>query len=338
MRKISLKKFWNRLSKKQKIILVSVILALIAGGAYFFLRGSSDIEGSNTEQPPEPVYSQLMGIPVEEDVAKRPILGVMIENHPESRPQTGLSSAGIVFETVAEGGITRYLTMFQENMPDELGPVRSVRAYYLDWVMGFDASIAHVGGSADALELIDRRSAKSLTQFRYPEPYRRISSRSAPHNMYATTADLRELQEDLGHKTSDFDPIPRSEDNPAAEPDASKISLNFSGPDYAVEYRYQPESNDYVRYLAGKPDIDAATNKPIIVKNVVAIRTTTSSIRATGSGKAYLFKDGTVSSINWKQSSFRDRIVLTDANKNEVALNRGNTWFAVLPYSGSIKY
>jgi DUF3048 family protein len=331
-----LKKFFRRLSRKQKIILTIVVLLIVAAIAVYAF-GLFDKE-KEPAPPPEPIYSQLMGIEVKKDVAERPILGVMIENSTFARPQTGLSSAGMVFETVAEGGITRYLVLFQEKMPKEVGPVRSVRSYYVDWLMGLDASVAHVGGSADALALIDSRNAKTLSQFKYPDPYRRVSDRAAPHNMYASTASLQELQKKLGHKTATFDEIPRSNDSPTQTPDATKISISFSGPDFATEWRYDKTTNTYKRFLAGAPDNDAATKKQITAKNVVVIQMPTPAINATGKGKAKLFKDGTVQTINWKQSSFRDRIVLTDSQGNEVLLNRGNTWFAVIPSTGSTTY
>lgn len=334
MKRFSPKRFWKKLSKKQKVALIVVLLLVIAGGAFALTRNREQAP----EQPPEPIYSQLMGIEVEQEVADRPILGVMIENSTFARPQTGLSSAGIVFETVAEGGITRYLVMFQENMPKDVGPVRSVRAYYLDWLMGFDGSIAHVGGSADALALIESRDAKSLTQFRYPEPYRRVSDRAAPHNMYASTDALRNLQKELGHKTAQFDKIPRSDDSPAMEPDATKITVNFSGPGFATEWRYNKTANTYARFLAGAKDIDAANNKQITVKNLVVIEMPGTTINAIGNGSAKLYKNGTVQNVRWKQTSFRDRIVLTDSQGQEVRLNRGSTWFAVLPSSGSVSH
>jgi hypothetical protein len=276
-----------------------------------------------------------MGVEVEPEIAERPILAIMVENSPFARPQTGVGSASIVFESVTEGGITRYLTMFQETIPKEVGPVRSVRPYFVNWLMGFDASVAHVGGSAEALALIEQRSAKSLTQFAYPDPYYRSTDREAPHNMYVKTADLVALQEELEHDTAQFSEIPRSDDSPAMEPDATRISINYSGPDYAVEFRYNKESNSYRRFLAGEPDLDAATDKQITVKNLVVLKMKGSTVDAIGSGEATIYKDGTAQKATWKQTSFRDRVILTDTEGNEIPLNRGSTWFAVVPSSGS---
>lgn len=328
----------KKLSRKQKKVLIIVIAVVAAGLAAAYFLGLFGDKEKEPETPPQPIYGQLTGVEVEKDVAKRPVLGVMIENHPDARPQTGLDSAGIVFETVAEGGITRYLALFQENMPKELGSIRSVRAYYLDWAMGFDASIAHVGGSSDALDLMDSRKAKTLSQFKYPEPYYRVKTRQAPHNMFATTDALRSLQKELGHESSKFDEIPRSSDSPLQPPTATNISIDFSAPQYAVEFRYQQADNTYVRYLAGKPDVDAATNQPITVKNVIVIKMLTPSINAVGKGEASVFKDGGVQSARWELANYRDRLKVTDNQGAEIPLNRGDTWIIALPSTGTMAH
>lgn len=331
------RKFIGRLSKKQKAVLAVVSILLFSLIAYVVFGLLS--KEKEPETPPKPVYSQLMGIEVDPNVAKRPVLGVMIENHPDARPQSGLSDAGIVFEAVAEGGITRYLALYQENQPDNLGPIRSLRAYYLDWAMGLDAAIAHVGGSADALSLVDSRNAKSLSQLAHPDPYQRVGTKQAPHNVYSSVNSLRGLMNELGFvDSSKFNEFPRSLESPAQTPNATKININFSFGEYAVEYRYNTEANNYTRYLAGAPDIDANTSKPIVVKNVVVLKLAGPISNAIGNGQALIYKDGTVASGTWRQSSFRDRVTLADTEGNEIPLNRGNTWFAALPNAGSVEH
>lgn len=331
-------KNFRNMTKRQKVTALVVVIVVAALIAAFVLGVFSKKQAGQEQAESQKYYSQLTGLEASREDSERPILGVMIENHPEARPQTGLDAAGTVFETVAEGGITRYLVLYQEGAPREVGPVRSVRHYYLDWAMGLDASLAHVGGAADALSLIDQRNAQSLSQFKYTEPYRRDSGREAPHNMYASIEKLQSLQQDLGHKTADFKPFERSDDAAAQEPTAKSIKIGFSFVDYAVEFRYQPETNTYARFLAGKPDIDAATKKQITVKNVVVVTMPTSSINAIGRGEAVVFKDGTAQKIRWMQSSYRERIQFQDLDGNEVKLNRGDLWVAVLPSIGDLKY
>ena len=120
----------------------------------------------------------------------------MIENSEEARPQTGLDAAGIVFETVTEGGITRYAALYQENLPEEVGPVRSVRPYFVDWLMGFDTSVAHVGGSENALQMVEDRKAKDINEFFNGDAFYRRNDRESPHDAYARTKNLVALQKE----------------------------------------------------------------------------------------------------------------------------------------------
>lgn len=328
--KLSLK----RMSKKKKLIVIGAGLVVVILVAVFLLTRGEDVVTKLTE-PDKKYYSQLTGVEVDKEVSEQPILGVMIENSEEARPQTGLDSAGIVFETVTEGGITRYLALYQENKPEEVGPVRSVRPAFVDWLMGFDASVAHVGGSESALQMIEQREAKSMNEFFNGDSYYRRDTREAPHNVYARTKDLVALQEKLKHKTAKFDEIPRSNDAPSAQPTATTISLNFSHPIFAVQFKYNVTTNSYARSLAGAPHIDEASNAQITVKNVIVIKMA-GDVNAIGSGEALLYKNGTVQNIRWQQKDHKSRIKLLDSNGSEVALNYGDSWFSVIPGSGTV--
>lgn len=323
----------RRLSRKKKI-LIGVGLVVVVLVAVLMLTRGEDVVTKITE-PDKKYYSQLTGVEVDKEVSEQPILGVMIENSEEARPQTGLDSAGIVFETVTEGGITRYLALYQESMPEEVGPVRSVRPAFVDWLMGFDASIAHVGGSEQALQMIDQRKAKSMNEFFNGDSYFRRNDREAPHDAYARTKDLVALQKKLEHKTAKFDEIPRSNDAPSAQPTATVISLQFSHPIFAVQFNYSAANNNYARSLAGTPHIDVGNNQQITVKNVIVLKMA-GDVNAIGSGDALLYKDGTVQNIRWQQADYKSRIKLLDATGKEVPLNRGDTWFSVLPGSGTV--
>lgn len=326
--------------RKRKII-VSLLVLFLLGFAGAYTMGVFDKEAIKNDDPKKVYYSQLTGKEVDKEISEQPILGVMIENSEEARPQTGLDSAGIVFEAVTEGGITRYLALYQEDMPETVGPVRSLRPHFLDWLMGFDASVAHVGGSEDALELSDNRNAKSLSEFKYTEPYYRDNSREAPHNMYSKTKDLVELQKELKHKTSKFKEFQRKADSPSQTPETPKVEINFSAPLFKVEFRYDQATNTYTRYLAGSPHVDNATNKPITVKNVVVLISQgqlANGINAIGSGDALLFIDGKVQKAQWQKTSFEDTIEFTSPENAQVALNRGDSWFIGISNSRSVIY
>jgi hypothetical protein len=330
MRMPRLRKFFRR----KRNIAITVLILLIAGvAAFILLRRANPVV--DVPIPGEKFYSQLTGNEVSKAESQRPILGIMIENSELARPQTGLDAAGIVFETVTEAGITRYLALYQENIPEEVGPVRSVRPYFVDWFMGFDASVAHVGGSDTALQMIEERKAKDINEFFHGDAFYRSNEREAPHNAYAHTRDLTALQKELKHKTSKIKDFPRSNGSASTQPTATTITINYSIPIFQAQFKYDSATNSYTRSLAGKPHIDAATNKQITVKNLVVIKMT-GDINALGNGEALLYKDGNVQNIHWRQKDFDSRIELTDDQGNQVALNRGDSWIAVIPGTGSV--
>ncbi len=191
----------SNLSRKQQILVWIAILLLVIAGAtaiYYayrhFYKAPPSVKtiAKKQEAPPKPTTepSRLTGVEVAIELNNRPVSGIMIENSPDARPQSGLKDAGIVFEAIAEGGITRFLALYQESQPDYIGPVRSVRPYYLDFLMPFDAPIAHVGGAPQALSDIRSLGVKDLDQFANSGAYQRITTRYAPHNVYTSIAQL----------------------------------------------------------------------------------------------------------------------------------------------------
>lgn len=336
--------------KKKKIIIIASSLVLIAAavGAYLFMKPDAQ---TASKQPAEPPRSQLTGLEASKEESERPILAVMIENSEASRPQTGLDGAGIVFEAITEGGITRFLALYQTDTPETVGPIRSVRTHFLDWMMGFDASLAHVGGSPEALEAIKTRDAKDLDETANESSYYRDDTKDAPHDAFAKTEELRKLQAKLGHSRSQFDAIPRKADSPAQTPAASTVSIDYVQTAFQVEFRYDKATNSYVRYLAGEPHVDAATGKPITVKNVVVLiaETLDNDVQAIGDGAALVFTDGAVRQATWEQKDYSSRLKIFNApdetaaaadtaEPTEAKLNRGDTWISAVRFNGAVTY
>ena len=114
-------------------------------------------------------YSPLTGnLVADENTTKQPVTGIMIENSPNARPQSGLKDSGVVFEAIAEGGITRFLVLYQQEKPQLIGPVRSLRLYDVEWLAAFNSSIGHVGGCSGALGEVRNGSYRDLDQFFNP--------------------------------------------------------------------------------------------------------------------------------------------------------------------------
>lgn len=287
---------------------------------------------------PTTVASNLSGLQVDPAINAKPVIGVMIENSEYARPQSGLSQASVVYEAIAEGGITRFLTLFQDTNPGDIGPIRSVRPYYLQWALGFDASLAHVGGSPEALQDIKDWGAKDLDQFYNSGSYHRISARDAPHNVYTAVDTLTQLAVSKGFTSSAFTPWTRKPEAAAKLVTAKNIDLTLSGPLYNVHYAYDAASNSYQRSMAGAPHLDANGSVQISPKVVIglvmpyAIQADGkhSEYGTTGSGAAYIFQDGTVTIGQWNKADQKASMNFTDAAGKPLPLNAGQTWLTAV--------
>lgn len=293
-------------------------------------------------------YSPLTGVQVADEAAtKRPVTAIMIENSPDARPQSGLKDAGVVFEAVAEGGITRFIALYQEARPGLIGPVRSVRPYYVEWAAGFDPAVAHIGGSARALTMI--RSGDygvDLDQFFNAGTYWRATDRYAPHNVYTNFDKLDALEAAKGKSTSTFSFSPRENEKKAATPTATQININVSSGLYDVNYTYDAASNSYSRFEGGAPHADREGG-PIQPKVVIAMKVPMSlgfedgyreQITTIGSGAAYVFQNGTIAEVTWSKSDAKAKLEFKTPDGKEIPLARGQTWITALDQSRSVTW
>ncbi|MBP9738365.1 DUF3048 domain-containing protein [Candidatus Saccharibacteria bacterium] len=337
------------------VLIAVVILALGIGGSYIYginslVFYSSTGDPITAKKEVEKIYSPLTGAEVSEDAAKRPVTAIMIENSPESRPQSGLKEAGVVFEAIAEGGITRFLTLHQEDQPQLIGPVRSLRPYYIDWLAPFDPSVAHVGGSVKALAEIRNGDYKDIDQFSNGNSYWRAKDRYAPHNVYTSFERLDALNQKKGYTSSSFTGFPRTEDTvkkvsktknnttATTQVPATKITVTVSGPLYNSSYTYDAATNTYARSQGGKIHTDrekgAITPSTIIVMESPISQVFEDGYReqykTIGTGKATIFQNGTVVTGTWNKASKKAQIAFKDASGKDIKLVRGQTWITVV--------
>lgn len=343
----------KNLTKKQKIALVVLLIAALSGLLFLAWqwKNRKPAPSANTpvvkkEVPPAPTTeaSTLTGREVALDVNKRPVIAVMIENSPDARPQAGLKDAGVVFEAVAEGGITRFLALFQDTDPEYIGPVRSARPYYVEWELAFDAPYAHVGGSADGLARIKALGVKDLDQSFNPGTYERIKTRFAPHNVYTSITKLRDLAKSKGWASSIFAGFPRKKEAPMPTPTHKAIDASVSGFLYNPHWDYDPATNSYLRSQAGKPHVDDKSAQQISSK-VVVVMVVGKGLAAngihtlyttTGSGKVHIFQDGGSIEGTWTKTEAKNQISFTDAAGKPILLNPGQTWITVIGGPGDV--
>lgn len=309
--------------------------------------------------------------------SRRP-LGVMIENHTDARPQSGISSADIVYEAVAEGGITRFLSIFYCKDAPYIGPVRSARMYFLTFLQEYGEYplYAHVGGAntpgpANALGEIEDLGwnfYNDLNQFAVPFPvyyrdYDRLPNRATEHTVYSSTQKLwnyaktkRELTnvDDKGVMwNKGFTAWTFKDDAKDSERGTvAKVSFGFwnsFASDFAVEWNYDKKTNSYSRVNGGKPHVDKNSGKPITSKNIVVMFAKESPAndgyegghllyRNTGTGDAIFFQDGKAVKGTWSKKNEVSRTKFTDDKGKEIAFVRGQIFIEMLPIGNKVEY
>jgi len=348
------KRPWNHLTAwvhrhpVASLIITGLVLIIAASVATFFLLYQKPIKMVEAPKPPvvskpAPItkyYSPLTGLEVPSQAATTtPVTAVMIENSPDARPQSGLKNSDLVFEAIAEAGITRFMVFYQQAQPQLIGPVRSLRIYDVDWLAAFNASIAHVGGSLYALREVRNGQYRDLDQFFNGGYYWRASDRYAPHNVYTSSAKLQALNEAKGYMTSTFTGFPRTDAAPSKTPDATSIAINFSSAPYNTSYTYDATRNVYLRSQGGAPHLDREDGQitPTVVIAMHVDETTVlqdgyrEQIGTIGSGEATIFQNGTAIPATWHKTSKDSQIAFESADGQPIPLVRGQTWIAAVP-------
>lgn len=347
-----LKKFWS--VPKNRVILeasLGLIVVIIVGFIlYRWYTDNNNISvagisvkksAPSQEIPPETAANILDGTQVLKALATRHPLGVIIENHVDARPQSGLSAAGIVYEGIAEGGITRYLALFSGNDAAKIGPIRSARTYFVDLARGFGAYFAHIGGNYDALTQIKSENILDLDQFANSAYYWRDTTKktSSEHTVYSSTDKLYTAASKKGYSSDNtFTPFKFKTDvAEASRPASQTVSIEFGSAQYKDTFSYDHKSNTYFRSIGTLPDQDLETGKRIAPKNLIlqevvrhdtitAINEKGYIFDMVGSGKAKIFQDGKMIEGTWKNSSDSQRTFYYDAAGNEIQFNPGQTW------------
>jgi hypothetical protein len=304
-----------------------------------------------TPEPTPVIVEPLTGLPVSEKVAKRRVIAVMIDDLWAARPQSGLSSASVVWHAPAEGGIPRYMALFGAGRPSSVGPIRSSRLYYIAWASEWRSVYVHVGGSPQAMAYLatPKGSGKAVYNAdhnRWGGKYLwRIGSRYAPHNVYTDEKNLRKLAKAVGGDPYEKVPEPAWRFAPDAplemRPTGGVIEVPYTA--NRVQYTYDRKSNTYRRSVSveGK-QIDAGNDTRIAPKNVVVMKVPFVPTgdkkgrldgQVTGTGKAWFFTNGKVVKGTWKKTGFTAPTRFFGPDGKPVTLTAGQTFIQVIPRS-----
>jgi hypothetical protein len=305
---------------------------------------------------PAPVLvpAPLTGRLVTAAIARRHPIAVMVDDLGPARPQSGFSAASVVWQAPAEGGIPRYMMVFQEGTPGDVGPVRSARYYYIAWAAELRAVYAHAGGSPQALATLRAKGQGQLVfnadEFRWALSFRRVPSRFPPHNLYTTGKQLRALVIATGAKDG---PIPApwtfAPDAPlAVRPVGGRIQVTYLA--NAIRYDYDRLTNTYLRSVTGeKKEIDASTKQRVAPKNVIVMQMHFGPLNdgskkhrleadVVGSGRAWISTNGITRQGTWKKPSLTAPTRFYDGSGKPVTLTVGQTFVQVMKTTDPISF
>jgi len=276
-------------------------------------------------------------------------VAVMVENNEEAWPLAGLDKANLVIEAITEADIPRFVAFFVNNEDiNKIGPVRSARLYYLDWIEPYKPLYMHVGGSPEALSKLKSYDIVNLDQFFNDQYYWRDKWRYMPHNVYTSSDLIKQALTDKNlNQPADYETW-QYKDDPVKDtlPDqVSDIIINYSQTYYKVRWQYNKDENNYIRYQQN--DIDKMENGEWIKARNVIVQVNPMKvlddlgrkrITTTGEGKAWVFRDGQTIEAKWQKDATNKITRYFDNNAKEIELNGGTTWIEVIPNEDYLRY
>ena len=288
---------------------------------------SGSAPASALATPPEPLYP----------------LAVLVENSPNARPQSGLGQADVVYEALAEGGISRFLAVYFTGNAASIGPVRSARDYFVNIAAEFNASLVHIGASPGGYDSLKRIGLHALDETHGHPGFERIRARVAPHNAYTSTDSARAaLQQVRGA------PEPGSwgglrfrqggEAGPSGD-NGRTLTVRYAPYPYAVRYSYDATARRYARVMGGAPHRDSITGEQLGGKNVVVLTVPSRVIDAegrlaldqVGTGKALVLSGGRAVDGRWTKPVATAPLELRDPANLPMLLAPGQTWVQIVP-------
>ncbi|MFC4102175.1 DUF3048 domain-containing protein [Paenibacillus xanthanilyticus] len=286
----------------------------------------------------------LTGLPSDHEVTARPI-AVMVNNMGKARPQSGLPHADVIWEVLAEGGITRLVAIFQsEEFTDPIGPIRSIRPYLIELGESYGGVLVHAGGSPDAYAILQGQDKEHLDEITNAGSYFwRESFRKAPHNLYSNLEKIRAGALKKAYASDVPAPVhPFSETGGTAGGSAaSKVDISFMLKSYHVSYAYDVATGLYARSINNERHIDLTTKEQLKAANLVLLGTAHKVLDNVGrlevdleaGGPAKLIQKGLAVDAEWERGV--DGVIRIMKDGSELPLVPGRTFYHVLPNSPS---
>lgn len=321
-------------------------LAILLSGYLVVRRYYSGVVWKKYEAsvPQLPQYfSSLDGMVVSSSEMINPsVVVVMIDNHPYARPQVGLAAAKIIYEAPAEGGITRYVAVFDSSQEvSKVGPVRSARPYFIEWLKEYSGLYIHCGGSPEGLQKIVTDKIFDLDEMKNGQYFWRGNDYYAPHNLFTNSENWNNLLLKKSDKKQLFSNGWKFGELTAGTTEIVKdISINFAS-DYVVGFTYDPILKNYTRFINSREQKE--DGQPLVADSIVVQYVKVQilddygrkEINTGGSGDLRVLRDGVMVRGQWKKEGNRTRWY--DQNGIEINLKQGKTWVEVVPNDINIK-
>jgi len=297
----------------------------------------------------------LTGLETEEDLSSVRPIAIMINNLKKSCPQAGVSNVDVMYECLAEGDITRLLCLITDySKIGEIGSIRSVRDYFLDFLQNHDAILVHAGGSPDGYAGIKQRGINNLDGMVYEGSifYRNQERRKAmgyEHSMMTDGQKIVSGISSLKYRTDfkenfdnplDFVKYGTSADMSAGQA-AEHVYIPFSVSE-KVDMIYNKETGEYDRFqFGGVAHIDSETGEQLSFKNIFILFCDSGLVPGddkdriyvgtTGSDTCYYITDGKAIEVKWTKETRDSEIVFTNLDGTPLEINRGKTYIAIAP-------
>jgi len=348
----------NNAGKKNgsKLLIIILVILIIVAGVLFALKVldkgqvETNANGEQIEEKKEEPKVQIVDV----NSKTRPY-AVMINNNHSAWPQCGLKDAYLVYEIIAEGGITRMMALYKDKLPEKVGSVRSARHYFIDYAEENDAIFIHWGGSPQAYSRINKGindldgiALEGSVFFRD-----RSLNRAYEHTGFVDLAKVKEYADNKGY-TRDTEKdlllnysateIDLSTNEQAES--ANEITLKYSNY-HTTSYEYDSTNKVYKRSMSGKANVDLETGEQYTAKNIIVYKVKNytlsdgenkgrQDLNNIGSGSGYYISCGYAVPITWEKTSHSGQTIYKYQNGEEIKVNDGNTFIQIMPIDSNI--
>jgi len=343
------------LTSRGKALIAGVAAVALVGGGALVMTGNAGPVNTLAKKigiaEPEPDPCPLTGVAPagEKPVPTRPALAVKVENAPEARPQVGLDHADIVYEEPVEGGVTRYIVLFQCHDAARLGPVRSARMTDISVLAQYGTPLfGYAGGAPKVRNAVSKADVVDVNYIDAEAEYTRDESREAPHNLYTTT---KKLYKAGGSNDGAPEPVfVYSDELDLKSKAARSIHIPFSTTYADVNWVWNGADGRWLRSHGSEQHV-LENGDQVSTVNVIAMQVEVSDsdivdvagyaspeVTLVGSGKAWVFRNGRVIAGRWVRDAQGDLTRFENKAGDEIPLAPGPTWVELVPTSVPVEY